>query len=847
MPTGRITRSVTPDGYNVFSIYLDSSPDKVSGELVTNSKNQIVGVFSTDDCHVILDMAVTEDMEVVRSASVNLGPSHPYNNAIGYMDPATSEIPEVPFDDSQSLFFQSVVVAGNDDSQVSSVIHRDGYDTYIFDTPRSIPDSTNYRGIFIDIDEEFPPAQDVYIATRGGEMHGNTDFMIVEGDVTATYDASLDSNVMQANGFTIGFKDAGTASYQEGELAFIYDGVGPNTGKDMIVNGQDPYPALTPQTGEIISDATLEAMLVDFAEETGLPAPPTPTPDPTPPDLDVFSDIGALFMDVASSKLTPWGIAATLAAHSNKTANKRQSGFDAIMDAIEVLQDKKHGSWKKAIGEKVADSGEFGEIEMMPVAAAAVAGREGPRAHLLRRQDSGLELEDRKAKAVQLLRFAKQKFDGSRRSIIGNDFAVNFAMAFDAYCEAEKITDKQKKGLANLLQTFLQENKSDLDKRSYYPPVNPISDATLAAKSVAAGAAYVATKASEGLARVFPSREAMRYSQPVLSTSFDKIETWTQKGLDEKDYELINHHLTYAQAGLTSAVGNLAADSLVAKAAEKLLPGKGHHAQKSRDYGKADLRWYQALGHRLGGAFVDVFKVGNLEDNYEKLGRFTQAGRDLRIELALDDLQNLIAEKAKLFIESDSVDKEVKFSKEEIALLKTAHQKLSTFSDSKKSAENFKGFFELELKKVLAVFAETGVGKNYDNLTNDHVTRVTTGFQKLFTNSKADLSSVSVSKDKKSFSAADAGLGSFEGVTFDAVNAEGALHGFVATEVQKLLGCSKDRDNTLVRLAREVGIGGGVSEEVVASVKAESAKALARKVLSRGRSGGGGGGGGGIA
>lgn len=124
-------------------------------------------------------MGVTMDGEVVRSAGVSLGPDHPYMNGIHYMDPATSGIPEVPLDESQSLFFQSVVAAGNDGSQVSSIIHRDGYDTYVFDTPEG---TTNYRGIFIDIDEKSPPLQDVYIATRGGEMHGNTDFMIVEGN-----------------------------------------------------------------------------------------------------------------------------------------------------------------------------------------------------------------------------------------------------------------------------------------------------------------------------------------------------------------------------------------------------------------------------------------------------------------------------------------------------------------------------------------------------------------------------------------------------------------------------------------------------------------------------------------
>lgn len=850
MPVGRITRSVTSDGHNVFSIYLDSSPDKISGELVTNSNNQIVGVFSTDDCHVALDMGTTESGEIVRRAAVSLGPDHPYMNAINYMNPATSGIPEVPFDESQSLFFQSVVVAGNDDSQVSSVIHRDGYDTYVFDTPRTTGDTTNYRGIFIDIDEESPPAQDVYIATRGGEMHGNTDFMIVEGDITVTDDTTLDADVMQAQGFVVGFKDAGTASYQEGNLAFIYDGFGPNAGKNMIVNGEGAYAALTPQTGEVITDATFDAELVDFTEETGLPVPTPPTPPAPGPDVPDLPDDPTFLTDIADgiaaiadAKLTPYGIATTLAAHSNKTANKRQDGFDAIMDAIEVLRDKEHGSWKKAMGEKSATSSvkdaSFTELEMMSGAAESQArlGAEGARVPLLGQRTSGLEEEARKAKAVELLRFAKQKFDGGRRSIIGNDFAVNFAMAFDAYCEAEEITDESKRELAKNLEIFFEEKKSELDKRSFYPPVNPKSDLKKAAKTAAVAAAWVATKVTN-----------TKYFQHVPSTNFDEVETWTQKGLDEKDYELINHHLSYAQAGLTSAVGNLAAKSWIAETAEKILPGKTHHAQKSRDYGK-DLRWYKILGHRLGGAFVDVFKVGNLEDNYEKLGRFTQAGRDLRIELALDDLQELIAEKAKSFIENRAADGAAKFSADDIATLKAAHQKLFTFGDSKKSAENFKEFFDLELKKVLAVFAENGVGAEERDLTAEDVTKVNIGFYSLFTNSKKELSAISPSKDKKSFSAAEVdGLGSSQSVTFEAVTAENALEGFVAAEVQKLLDCSKDRNNTLVRLAREIGIGEEMSKETAQRVKATSAKALAERVLSSGRSGGGGGrGGGGVA
>ena len=853
MPVGRITRSVTSDGHNVFSIYLDSSPDKISGELVTNSKNQIVGVFSTDDCHVILDMVATESGEVVRRAAVSLGPDHPYLNAINYMNPASSGIPEAPLDESQSLFFQSVVVAGNDDSQVSSVIHRDGYDTYVFDTPKTTEGTTNYRGIFIDIDEESPPAQDVYIATRGGEMHGNTDFMIVEGDITVTDDATLDADVMQAQGFVVGFKDAGTASYQEGDLAFIYDGEGPNAGKNMIVNGEGTYATLTPQTGEVITDATFDAELVDFMEETGLPMPTPPTP-PTPPEIPEVPDDPSFLLDIAdgiaalaSAKLTPYGIVTALAAHSNKTANKRQAGFDAIMDAIEVLRDKKHGSWKKAMGGKgsqqsTVEGASHVEVEMM-VGAAVSQARRADRLPLLEgQQTSGLEEGARKEKAVELLRFAKQKLDGGRRSIIGNDFAVNFAMAFDAYCEAERITGDSKKELATTLQSFFEEKKSELDKRSFYPPVNPKSDAKKLAKTLAAGAAYVATKVSAGFARV-TGGEATRYSQPVPSTDFDEIETWTQKGLDEKDYELINHHLSYAQAGLTSTVGHLAAESRIAKTAEKILPGKTHHAQKSRDYGQ-DLRWYKILGHRLGGAFVDVFKLGNLEDNYEKLGRFTQAGRDLRVELALDELQELIAEKAKSFIEDAGA---AVFSEEEIATLKKAHQKLSVFGDGKKSAENFKEFFDLELKKVLAVFAENGIGADDRELVDDDVTKVTTGFENLFTNSKPALSAISPSKDKKSFSASELDrLRNFEGVTREAVAADNALDGFVATEVGKLLECSKDRDNTLVRLAREIGIGGAEvrGEEAAKTVKAESVKALVGRASSVGRSGGGGGGGG---
>ncbi len=846
MPAGKITRSVTSDGHNVFSIYLDSSPDKISGELVTNSENQIVGVFSTDDCHIALDMGVTEDGEVVRRAAVSLGPDHPYMNGIEYMDPATSGIPEVPLDESQSLFFQSVVTAENDDSQVSSVIHRDGYDTYVFDTPRTTEGTTNYRGIFIDIDEESPPSQDVYIATRGGEMHGNTDFMIVEGNITVTEDTSLDAAVMQAHGFVVGTKDAETASYQEGELAFIYDGMGTNAGKNMIVNGQGAYVPLTPQTGEVISDATFDAKLVEFTEDAGL-APITPTPL-IPDDPTFLADIAGGIADIVNAKFTPYGIVTALAAHSNKTANKRQAGFDAIMDAIEVLRDKKHGSWKKAMGGKgsqqstVEDASHM-EVEMMVGAAVSQARRAADRLPLLEgQQTSGLEEEDRKEKAVELLRFAKQKLDGGRRSIIGNDFAVNFAMAFDAYCEAEKITGDSKKYLATTLQDFFSSKKSELDKRSFYPPVNPKSNAIKFVKTFAAGAAYVATKASAGLARV-TGGEATRYSQPVSSTDFGEIETWTQKGLDEKDYELINHHLSYAQAGLTSTVGHLAAESRIAKTAEKILPGKTHHAQKSRDYGQ-DLRWYKVLGHRLGGTFVDVFKLGNLEDNYEKLGRFTQAGRDLRIELALDDLQELIAEKAKSFIEDAGA---AKFSADEIALLKKAHQKLSTFGKSEKSAADFKDFFELELKKVLAVFAENGVGDGERDLTADDVTKVTIGFAHLFTNSRPALSAISPSKDKKSFSASELDkLRNFTGVTREAVTTDDALNGFVATEVQKLLECSKDRDNTLVRLAREIGIGGAEvrGEEAAKTVKAESVKALVERTLSVGRSGGGGGGGG---
>lgn len=662
-----------------------------------------------------------------------------------------------------------------------------------------------------------------------------------------TDDTSLDAAVMQAHGFVVGIKDAGTASYQEGELAFIYDGAGINVGKNMIVNGQGAYAPLTPQTGEVISDVTFDEELVDFTEETGLaPTPPTP---PIPDDPTFLVDIADDIADIVNAKLTPYGIVIALAAHSNKTANKRQDGFDAIMDAIEVLRDKKHGSWKKAMGGKgsqqstVEDASHM-EVEMM-VGAAVPQARRADRLPLLEgQQTSGLEEEDRKAKAVELLRFAKQKLDGSRRSIIGNDFAVNFAMAFDAYCEAEKITGDSKKELATTLQDFFEEKKFELDKRSFYPPVNPKSDAKKLAKTLAAGAAYVATKSSAGFARV-TGGEATRYSQPVPSTNFDEIETWTQKGLDEKDYELINHHLSYAQAGLTSTVGHLAAESRIAKTAEKILPGKTHHAQKSRDYGRQDLQWYKVLGHRLGGAFVDVFKLGNLEDNYEKLGRFTQAGRDLRVELALDELQELIVKKAKSFIESDSADATAKFSEEEIATLKKAHQKLSVFGDGEKSSENFKEFFVLELKKVLAVFAENGIGAGERDLTDDDVTKVTIGFAGLFTNSRPALSAISPSKDKKSFSASELdAFRNFAGVTREVVAVDDALNGFVATEVQKLLDCSKDRDNTLVRLAREIGIGGAEvrGEEAAKTVKAESVKALVERTLSVGRSGGGGGG-----
>lgn len=837
MPAGKITRSVTSDGHNVFSIYSNASPDKISAELVTNSKNQIVGVFSTDRCGIYMDMEVDGDGNFVKSASAFMS-ADGSSIDIDYTNP--DSYPPVPLDDTQSLFFNSVVVAGNDGSQASSVIHRGGYDAYVFDTPRKTPDTENFHGIFIDINEESPPLDDVYIATRDGVRTApgqHPDFMIIDSPITLSDDPTY-GKVMQANGIVLDYADAKTASYQEGNLAIVYGSEGRYEG-NFVINGDaahPQYPALTPQTGEKITDAEFDAEIAEFLQETGfVPSPPTPPTPPIPDDPTILTDILGDLAVLADAKLTPYGIATALAAHSNKTANKRQDGFDAIMDAIEVLRDKKHGSWKKAIVEKKAASGSRAapEVEMIHLQVSGEEERKGTEPLLARaEQTSGLEVGEREAKAVELLRFAKQKFDGGRRSIVGNDFAVNFAMAFDAYCEAEKITGEPKKILAKNLENFFEEKKSELDKRSFYPPVNPKSDLKKVGKTVAAIAAAVATKVT-----------GTKYSQPVPSTNFDEIETWTQKGLDEKDYELINHHLSYAQAGLTSSVGNLAAESVLAKTAEKIFPGKTHHAQKSRDYGK-DLRWYQALGHRLGGAFVDVFKVGNLEDNYEKLGRFTQAGRDLRVELALDDLQNLIAKKAKSFIEDAG---ETAFSKDEIDTLKKAHQKLSTFGNSTKSAENFHEFFELELKKVLAVFAENGVGDDGRDLTPDDVAKVNDGFAKLFTNSKKVLSSISASKDKKSFSDAEIDrLRNFEGVTLETVSADGALDGFVASEVEKLLECSKDRDNTLVRLAREIGIGGGVhhGEKAAKSAKATSAKALAERVLSSGRSGGGGGGGG---
>lgn len=779
MPLAAV-RSHLPNGHTVFSVLKDGDTASPISQIITNEKDQIIGVFNYSHSeHLGIGVGVSEatgklqqnfylySRSMVSGDKIDLVVDIANKDAVPILDVGISA-------DTISENFKNLR------RSASIVDLGDGHKIYSMTEPSTW---LQKYAVFIEHVDGCSPMRDVYVGDSGGMGA----VKIFVGDINGEQEIDF----VRVNHFV-----PNPSPYQQG-VAHVGSYFEPHLVSGGGIDGANVRIVSSAEIAfEQLNQADLPTILNKFFAKI---------------DVDCFvSDVveyGAKSFSVSSAIL-----------HSNSQANKRQEGFNAIMNAFDLFNEKPNGDWKSkmpklhvAKGASYRPLAEVGEgIEMAERGKEADLGEVAIDIPDLRTRRGGYE-EVRAAdpdgddahsstapidpdkKFIEFLRLAKQKLEGGRRGILGYDFANNFAKAFDTYCEINDFDGDRKKSFATKLKVFLadHDHQAQLQKPSYMLPYDPITYGKKMVRDVVETTKFVVGK-------IVPSK---KYAPKFYDPQTHEVEKLNvKKGLDEEDFFRVSHHLKAAENGLDSMLGHLTADSRIAKVSEYFLPGSIHHAQQSRDYGRS-LSWCKALGKRFYGGFIDALKAGNFEDNLEKLGRFTQAGRDLRTELALDELQGFLAKNVSAFLGGDAKEK---FAADEINLLKKLHQKLSIRGHS----DIFRQYFDLELEKVLAVYADDQKAKGAE-LSQAQIEIITAGFRKCFEGSAADLRAKELRKGKESFSEADLvhfteSDNSHEFSSSWGVTNSQTLDRICQKELDLMLKYSADKNNSLIRIAREL-------------------------------------------